>query len=114
MEIRFQMHKVIAHEIRRFSQMLVVRDRPIVILLLALRLLALTLGTPSPTPAQQRGTTIEDCIGMVRLPRIPRVGLESSDPTIMFSDDGHRFIAMTLRGDLRTNLNIYSVLLFNA
>src|ERR1051325_434781 len=32
----------------------------------------------------------------------------------MFSDDGHRFIAMTCRGDLRTNLNIYSVLLFNA
>jgi dipeptidyl aminopeptidase/acylaminoacyl peptidase len=63
-----------------------------------------------PIKAQQRPVTIEDCIGMVRIQQTYDV----NDPTVVFSPDGRHFVTMIWRGNLKTNLNDYTLLLYDA
>jgi dipeptidyl aminopeptidase/acylaminoacyl peptidase len=76
-------------------------------------LLLIVLGAASSlniAVAQQRPVTVEDCIEMVRIQQTSDV----NDPTVVFSPDGRQFVTMTWRGNLKTNLNDYTLLLYDA
>jgi hypothetical protein len=60
--------------------------------------------------AQQRPVAIEDCIGLMRIQQTS----DANDPTIVFSPDGRQFVTMIWRGNLKTNLNDYTLLLYDA
>lgn len=59
--------------------------------------------------AHTRPVTIQDCVEKVRIDQ----AYDLNDPTFVFSNDGRQFLALTWRGDLKANVNRYTLLLFD-
>jgi dipeptidyl aminopeptidase/acylaminoacyl peptidase len=69
------------------------------------------IGAASIGYAVERPVSIRDCIEMVRVQQSHLIF--SRHPDIVFSNDGSQFAATVWRGNLKTNLNEYSLLLFD-
>ncbi len=72
--------------------------------------LLFTAASVFTAEGQQRTVTSKDCIEMFRIQQT----YDPNDPTVVFSSDGRQFVTMIWRGNLNTNLNDYTVLLFDA
>jgi dipeptidyl aminopeptidase/acylaminoacyl peptidase len=80
---------------------------------IALCLLLLASAPLWSTRGKAPSVSIADCIGMTTLVDPGYfVGLPSSGRTATFSPDGKRFTVVLRKGDLKRNLNVYSLLLF--
>lgn len=70
-------------------------------------------ATPPAAPAARRGphpATVEDAIGMVRI----QYAAARDGAVAAFSPDGTKIAAVTWRGDLARNTNVYSLIVFDA
>jgi|HubBroStandDraft_6_1064221.scaffolds.fasta_scaffold31344_1 dipeptidyl aminopeptidase/acylaminoacyl peptidase len=82
--------------------------------LISILALLIFAGSPGSSVALetsgQRAVTIEDCIRMVHIQQT----YDADDPTVVFSPDGRRFVTMVWHGNLATNLNDHTILVFDA
>src|SRR3984957_17274126 len=79
----------------------------------ALGVLLLASAPLSATKGKAPSVSIADCIGMTILVDPGYfLGSPSSGRTATFSPDGKRFTVVLRKGDIKRNLNVYSLLLF--